>query len=278
MTTALTLGTALITLTFTPVSAQTRADCLTDEVIKLLGEGYMGLQPLDVAIVQARAAVNKLPADCIPGLIDVVSSSDAPASKRCSAIVALGVSGIMHEANAAVPVLTNLITAADGKPLSPDDLALAYLAHVALARIGTPEARAFLKSRAGEGYWLNRAGFWNGDLGHDRLRPDMFCRAITLKAIGYLGDEDAERFLKAELRDYDRHSGVKHYRGEAEEDDVRSRATFALKILERERQFREYLKKDRPVSLDTGSTKQPESKPLPATRNLPAQGSGSFQN
>ena len=209
--------------------SQEQPVCSTNEALRRIGAvPFLNpLEPLEVRIGNAKVLLNQVGHECIPSLVEILTSRIAVPSARTQAARAVGVLGIAFEASPAVPALINLIESFEGQTLDAQQIPLVYYAHIAIGQIATKEAREFLYERAQNKYWKTRAGFTMSSPA--KIPPHIFARGMAIQVIAHLGDEDAEDYLIQLIREPEFREANEPYLGlEMVEGDLRWKLTSAV--------------------------------------------------
>ncbi|MEI6084268.1 MAG: hypothetical protein WCS70_08200 [Verrucomicrobiota bacterium] len=203
--------------------------------------------PMQARVLSAREMIAAIDSSCVPTLVQLLDSSEEPAGVKCGAAYTLGIIGIINDVSTAVPSLIKLIQSYEGKDLGPTEISLVYYAHIALGEIGTREAREFLFARAKSDYWKTHAGYVSRTLGPEKLPGSIYSRGTAIQAIPFLVAVDSETFLKELLNEPDFRNQTDFHGADAREGDLGRSVNLALKAIERERQFVNYLQTGNPV-------------------------------
>ena len=209
------------------------------------------VEPLEWRVANARQYIDEFGPGCIPTLVEMLSGTESNVQVKTGAAYTVGLLGIVYDASAAVQPLIDLIESYEGKALEQDARSCVYYAHLSLGRIGTAHARNFLFARAKADYWTTRQGFWRRSLGPEKLPPKVCAQGAAIQAIGFIGDDEAEQFLRSTLGSAE-FSSPNAFRGaDNREGDLRHGLNLALEISARERAFKHYIRSGETVRSET---------------------------
>lgn len=170
-------------------------------------------------------------------LIEILSDQKATPSAKTQAARAVGILGIVYDASTAVPALTKLVESFEGQVLDATQIALLFYSHIAIAEIGTAEARNFLYQRSKRDYWKTHEGF--GKASATKTPPRIVAQGLAIASIAYLGDRDAEDYILDLYRSQEFRESTEEYRGfDLREGDLRWKLTGAIWEVLQEKGFK----------------------------------------